>query len=463
VVIDVHYLGEPDLEFGFSGRHQEQRKGLMLHGPADIEFRSRPTTLRLGMVGRRQELDELSAWLERCASGITARDDTNLDTLFPAFPGLHEDATFRVELELARETQRELTARQIEFIEVADGDANKIEIAAQLIATEIHMLLDDADVDVVLIARPTGIPDGAAADADTIGLNFRDVLKAHCITARVPVQVIRPRTWTGGATVEDEATRAWNLLTALYYKCGGKPWRLARERNRRTRCYVGISFTRADEGDQLHTSVAQVFNELGDGVIVRGALARRSERDRQPHLAETDAASLLVAALRRYREHHGNPPAEITVHKTSSFSDEELRGFRQAADDAELHSCDLIWVTRSDDTILFRGSSRYPPLRGTLLALDHDHHALYTHGSVPYYKTYPGMYIPRPLGIRPAYTQRSVSEIAQEILALSKLNWNRARMDASQPITLLTARRVGEILRHVPATTTPAARYAFYM
>lgn len=463
MVIDVQHLAEPDLEFGFSGRHQEQRRGLTLHGPADIEFASRPSAMRIGLVGRRSAIDELTAWLEHCASGIPAREDTKLDTLFPAFPGLQGDATFRAAMEFTRETQRELTTRQIDLIAKADGDANKIEIAAQLIATEVHTLLEDADVDVVLIARPAEIPDGAASETETIGFNFRDVLKALCITAKVPIQVIRPRSWAGGASVEDEATRAWNLLTAIYYKCGGKPWRLARQRNRRTRCYIGISFTRADEGDQLHTSVAQVFNELGDGVIVRGALARRSERDRQPHLTEADASELLSAALCRYREHHGNPPAEVTVHKTSSFSDDEIRGFQRAANEAQLHSCDLIWITRSDDTIVFRGASRYPPLRGTLITLDADHHGLYTHGSIPFYKTYPGMYIPRPLGIRPAHAQRAIGEIAEEILALSKLNWNRARMDASQPITLLTARRVGDILRHVPETTMPAARYAYYM
>jgi hypothetical protein len=55
------------------------------------------------------------------------------------------------------------------------------------------------------------------------------------------------------------------------------------------------------------------------------------------------------------------------------------------------------------------------------------------------------------------------SSIASEILALSKLNWNRARLDARKPITLLTARRVGEVLRHVPDNVTPAARYAYYM
>jgi hypothetical protein len=217
------------------------------------------------------------------------------------------------------------------------------------------------------------------------------------------------------------------------------------------------------ETTQLHTSVAQVFNELGDGVIVRGALARRSGEDKQPHLERDDAHALLEGALKRYRDEHGTAPADITLHKTSAFSSEEREGFLAAADTADLHSCDLVWITDSEETFMIRGASNYPPMRGTLLTLDDEHHAVYTHGSVPYYKTYPGMYVPRPLGVRIAESDRSIAEIASEILALSKLNWNRARLDARKPITLLTARRVGEVLRHVPDNVTPAARYAYYM
>jgi hypothetical protein len=461
-VIDARFVAEPELEFGYSGRHQEQRAGLMLHGPADIELPARPHALRLGVVGVRRDIAELQAWLERCADGIAARRDTTLNTLFPAFPGVRDDATFRVDLEFPPSAQRELTLRRLRELDAAETEAQRIVVAAELIASDVLALLEEARVDVVIIALPPKIPEGAAAGGE-VGLNFHDVLKAKCITAAVPIQVIRSRTWRGGRGVEDEASRAWNLLTALYYKCGGKPWRLARPRNSRTRCFVGISFTRGERGNQLHTSVAQVFNELGDGVVVRGALARRSGKDRQPHLTERDATDLLTGALSRYREHHGNPPAEITVHKTSSFSPAEQRGFLRAVDDADLRSCDLLWLTDAENTFFIRGSSRYPPMRGTLLALDEEHFALYTHGSVPYYKTYPGMYVPRPLGIRPAQTERDIEEIASEILALSKLNWNRARMDARKPITLLTSKRVGEILRHVADDVDPAARYAFYM
>jgi hypothetical protein len=355
-----------------------------------------------------------------------------------------------------------MTQAQLRALDGEGTEAQKIMLAADLIAGEVRALLEQASVDVVLIARPPKIPDGVAAGSK-VGLNFHDVLKALCIAASAPIQVIRARTWRGGAGVEDEATRAWNLMTALYYKCGGKPWRLARPRHHRARCFVGISFSRGEKADQLHTSVAEVFNELGDGVIVRGARARRFGKDKQPHLTEKDARKLLDDALARYRDHHGAPPAEITIHKTSSFSDPEKRGFLKAVDEAGLHSCDLLWLTDSEDALLVRGASNYPPMRGTLLELDENDYALYTHGSVPYYKTYPGMYIPRPVGIRPAQTERDITEIAAEILALSKLNWNRARMDARKPITLLTSKRVGEILRHVEPGVGEAARYAYYM
>lgn len=458
----AEFIAEPQLEFGYTGRHQEQRAGLVLHGPADIEMDGRPTMMRLGLIGLRRDMFELQTWLERCSDGIDGRSDTTLNTLFPAFPGTRDDSTFRVDLQFPEEGRRELTQARLREVAAAGTDSEKIMVAADMVAEEVQALLDQATVDVVLIARPPKIPDGVAAGSQ-VGLNFHDILKARCITASAPIQVIRGRTWKGGAGVEDEATRAWNLMTALYYKCGGKPWRLARPRNHRARCFVGISFSKGERASQLHTSVAQVFNELGDGVVVRGERVRRSGKDKQPHLSEKDARKLLDDALGRYRDHHGAPPAEMTVHKTSSFSDAERVGFLKAVEGAGLRSCDLLWLTDSEDTFLVRGASNYPPMRGTLLELDEEVFALYTHGSVPYYKTYPGMYVPRPLGIRPAHTERDITEIAAEVLALSKLNWNRARMDARKPITLLTSKRVGEILRHVDNSTAAAARYAYYM
>ena len=461
-LIAATLLPEPDLEFGYGGRHQEQRAGVMLHGPADVTMADRKTEMRVGIVGPDKYVTELLAWLKAASSkGVPAKASA-FPGLFPEFPGCSISTGFLTTLVTPREAQRPLEKPRLAAISNALGDVDRITAAVEVCAEEVAKVHERSNVDVVMVVRPDGVPTGVPEDAAT-GADFHDLLKARLIGLPQPIQLIRPATWRGAKGVEDPATCAWNLFTALYYKAGGKPWRLVRSHSELTRCFVGVSFTRSDDAEELLTSVAQVFNELGDGVIVRGGLAKRSGADRQPHLSRKDAAELLQSALQRYRDEHFTLPARLTVHKTSSFSDEEREGFLTAAEGAGLAECELIWISRSERAMLIRGTHYHPPLRGTLLSLDNNEHALYTHGSVPYYRTYPGLYVPRVVGIRPCVTRRAIEDIATEILALTKLNWNRARLDGTWPITLLTARRVGEILRHVPVSISPAPRYANYM
>jgi hypothetical protein len=65
-------------------------------------------------------------------------------------------------------------------------------------------------------------------------------------------------------------------------------------------------------------------------------------------------------------------------------------------------------------------------------------------------KAYPGVYVPRPLEFELAHTDATVSQLATEILALSKLNWNNTQFDGGEPITVRAARRVGDILKCIP-------------
>jgi hypothetical protein len=139
---------------------------------------------------------------------------------------------------------------------------------------------------------------------------------AAAMRYRRPIQIIRRSAWDPSFTppggdkprLQDLAARAWNLHTALYYKAGGVPWRLPRETTDLDSCYVGITFYRSGDHTTLDTSVAQVFNERGDGVIVRGAPAKVSHHDKQPHLTENDAHALLCDALGRYRKNTVTSP-----------------------------------------------------------------------------------------------------------------------------------------------------------
>ena len=86
----------------------------------------------------------------------------------------------------------------------------------------------------------------------------------------------------------------------------------------------------------------------------------------------------------------------------------------------------------------------------TLLTLDQNETALYTNGSVEFYSTYPGMYVPQPIGIRAVNSSRSPRDRASEILALTKMNWNQTRLDGRTPVTLRTANQVIAVLRFCP-------------
>jgi hypothetical protein len=73
------------------------------------------------------------------------------------------------------------------------------------------------------------------------------------------------------------------------------------------------------------TSVAQVFDERGDGLIVQGGSASYDKDDRSPHLSREDAQELLAKGLATYQREHKTMPARLVMHKTSNFNVGRLR------------------------------------------------------------------------------------------------------------------------------------------
>ena len=307
-----------------------------------------------------------------------------------------------------------------------------------------------------------------------IRLDFRDMLKALSMKCKKPIQIILPMTYDESKKLkrnpsarreprklQDEATRAWNIHTALYYKANGTPWRLVRDSSRLDTCYVGISFYRSLDGARLLTSIAQVFNERGDGIIVRGGTAQQSKDDKRPYLESDDAHTLLSGALIRYRKEHFNMPARVVLHKSSPFKPSERDGFRRAAEESNIDFIDFLSMAKGYTRLMRTGN--YPPLRGTLFSLDDENHVLYTRGSVDFYATYPGQYVPAPLKFRCEGTDQEPRFLASEILGLSKMNWNDTQFDGGAPITIAAARYVGNVLKYMSDEETPEARYSFYM
>ena len=485
----TEFFHEPELEFG-TGRHIDIKFGLMNYGPFDFDNSLAPKKIKIGIVGTPENIEGVAAWLENCRAGISAKQSKR-PNLFPHFPGFGEGMSLCADFVLDDQLQRSIP--QNYFDELCQGPKTDevLQKIAQLYLAELEYLAaKTTTVDVFVCAFPFVLVQFLEQDKGEVGGDvdetqesvaispkfiLHDLLKAQAMQFRKPTQIIRPSTYDERKRLkpkttsenkrqpQDEATRAWNLYTALYYKAGGTPWRLAQTPSELSACYVGVSFYKSLDETRLLTSTAQVFNERGEGVILRGGTAQISKDDKQIHLSAEDAYNLLKNALQIYQNEHKNFPARVVIHKSSKHNDEEIAGFANAMQTYHIEPglADFVSMTRSR-TRLFR-SNRYPPLRGTFFDMEGESFLLYTKGSVDFFSAYPGLYVPRPLGFRCDCAAETSSFLAQEILALTKMNWNNTQFDGGQPITLRCARQVGQILKYFGPNDPYEPYYRFYM
>lgn len=484
----IDFLSEPELEFGNGGRHIDIRFGMMHHKPLDYGLSSAPKDIKLGIVGSSETVEGLQAWLERCKQGIEAKRSKQ-PYLFPDFPGYGETDTLPTDISSDSRRNATISNRELEKLIQQEDRNTLVRETVNLLIQELKYIDEKTGPDVLICALPANLLEkmelqdegeenrpklAKQAKRTEIDLDFHDLFKAKAMSLRKPTQIIWPDTFNLGKisrerksrkktrTLQDEATRAWNFYTALYYKTLGTPWRLIRDARELTTCYIGISFYKSLDRSTLQTSTAQIFNERGEGVILRGGQADITKDDRQPYLHAADAADLLSNALSLYRREHRTLPARVVLHKTSRYLPEEFDGFQDALDKHGIDTAEFISFDDRSGTRLFR-YGKYPPLRGTLLSLDDHTCILYTRGSIDFFSTYPGMYIPRPLKFRCESTEETPRALAQEILALTKMNWNNTQFDRGEPITIRAARQVGRILKYVDKNDIVESHYRFYM
>lgn len=486
----LELLPEPELEFG-AGKHVDIRFGLKNYGPVTFEVDTSPKEIKVGFVGTSKTIQGVKDWMKDTTSGVPAKA-TNKPNFFPAFPGFGKESCFQCGWITGERLERAIPIRDINHVIASTNKAEGVRGAVELFVTECRYLTEIATVDVIICAPPVELlnhldpslatemegeaqeertKEGSETQNEPAQLDMHDMLKARSLTLRKPIQFIRPATYDDNVKevsgtgrrrhLQDPATRAWNFYTALYYKAGGTPWRLKRHVSDLETCFVGISFYRSLDKQVVSTSVAQVFNERGEGMILRGGEAELSKEDRQAHLSEPDMKTLVLRSLTEFDREHRHPPARVVVHKTSGFNSAELRGCNAAIDELRIKGRDLV-VIRESSVRLFR-AGQYPPLRGTFLELDARRTLLYTRGSTPFYQMYPGMYVPRAVEVEAVETETAARTLAEEILALTKMNWNNTQFDSALPITLRAARQVGGILKYAGKEQEITASYSFYM
>lgn len=280
--------------------------------------------------------------------------------------------------------------------------------------------------------------------------DFRRQLKLRAMEYGIPVQIVRESTLSlddddRSRSLTPLSDRMWNLSTALYYKMGGKPWRLANARE--GVCYIGLAYRRLSNADRDRTAccAALMFVDSGDGIVFMGEQGPWwSPKTKQFHLTRKAAYSLLRGTLQTYEQMEGRPLREVFLHARSGISNEEWSGFTEATPENTRMTAVRI---RNE----FRGLKAYregrqPVLRGTFWPVQDRIGFLWTAGHKPRLGTYDGSEVPNPLRIDIQHGDADIQTVAHDIFGLTKLNYNACKLGHSQPVTILFSRAVGEII-----------------
>lgn len=482
-------LPEPDLEFRHNQRLGDPRNGLALFGPWDADSPSRPGNISYGVVGTEEGVSKFRTFARLLRSPIIPNPRIHHHRIWRPYPGFDaafathwptEGAWTRV---LDGEEVREAAHRGDEHLrayETAQLYLDAISTAAKrdeslrliscIIPDEVHRNCRPRSTLSPLERigmRPSAterqkrrggqlaLLDDYDPTAYQYSVDFRRQVKARSMTFGIPIQLLRESTLRGPEESPPNAftrdltplsDRAWNIATAAYYKAGGKPWRLGTARP--GVCYIGIAFRRTDDQRDGNSAccAAQMFLDTGDGVVFKGEYGPWfSERGNQFHLSTAAAHDLLKGVLDTYHELGGPDLHEVFVHSRSTISQAEFRGYSDAVPDHVKVVGVRVQAEKREGVRLFR-DGKYPVQRGTLWRLGQSSAFLWGSGFEPGLGTYRGAEVPVPLRLDVQFGEADIEQVAQDILGLTKLNYNACRPGDRLPVTIGFSNKVGEIL-----------------
>jgi hypothetical protein len=486
-------LWEPKLLFRYNQALEDPRDGLTLFGPLDS---GQIYGIRSGVVGTQAGIDRFNQWVQSIQGPVISAKNDAESRYRPFFPGFQTvfgvkwNPTPQVEipidpgelgkrLRIGNSHQRVfetvslfadaiIDAKRKEDVQVdvwfviVTEDIEKycrpLSRVETSIRVEAESIVSEAEAKGFLKQPPLFADMVQAAQPFYYEPDFHNQLKARLLLKEAPIQIIRETTIApqdflkpnGFAIrkVDKPSVIAWNICTTAFYKASGRPWKLARVRP--GVCYLGLVFKR-DERSVDSTNAccaAQMFLDSGDGVVFKGAIGPwYSPTSKEFHLSGEAAKEVVKTAVETYKAKRSeSAPKELFIHGRIGFSDEEWDGFKSAVD----RDTKLIGVQIKKGDLKVYSNSEYPILRG-MAHLQNDRQAyLWTVGFVPRLQTFVGKEVPNPLFVKVCRGTAPIKRVLEDILALTKLNYNTCQYGDGIPVTLRFADAVGEILTAGP-------------
>lgn len=473
---------EPNLFFKNNGACINPKIGLLKYGPYGrfSKGNDEPLIIRAGVISTKKTLMIFQKFLKELK---TPKSDYNYTEMDIFFPGVSIDSRLNFEIKIdescienipeqeinsLKELKRKQRIKRIfnvyeqKFADLAATTDPHPDIVFLPLSENLIDLCEDKNFNTGKIIYQYRTFDSDVTYEDVELFDFHNALKVIAFKHNLVTQIVRPPTMKFECN-QGPATVGWNFAVSAYYKATGIPWKLSDIDNET--CYVGLTFYQeiTEEERNMRTSMAHVFLKTGESQVIRGKPFRwEYVKGKSPTLTDDMASAVMTDIVDLYkRQKNGVLPKRIVIHKTSPFSKEEIDGFNSSLKGIEM--ADYVHLRLDSGVMLFPESQRYPPIRGTLL-YQNSKSILYTTGYVPSLRTYMGSSVPAPLEID-TYRQDSTPEqIAKDIMALTKLDWNNTDFNKRLPVTIGVSKKVGAILSETKARNVePPQNYKYYM
>lgn len=504
----LKFFSEPPLLFNYEQSMLDPRDGLTLFGPLE---KAKPEGIRWGVIGPRASIERMKRWVERIQSPITNPDSSIARPFFPGF-----EAAFRTKWNSKPVLEIELSDSKLKNDAHISDRHQRVFRTVNIYASRLQNALKTEDVtpdiwcvlvpeyvyqncrpnsniaaDVRIEAESTlklseakflseqpsllDMEANALAEEYLYDVNFHHQLKARLLKHQITTQIIRETTIAHKEFLSAlgrptraldglESAIAWTISTALFYKVGGRPWKLGA--GREGVCYIGLVFKKDDKAKNPRTAccAAQMFLDSGDGVVFKGAVGPwYNEKQGDYHLNRAAAKKVVEMCVEAYAaKNDGKPPKELFIHGKVAFDENEWKGFRGAVGS----ETNIVGVRiRPAQNLKLYRLQNHPVVRGVAYLMTHKKGYLWTKGMVPRIRTYAGREVPNPLQIDICKGKADIETVMKDILALTKLNYNGCNYADGMPVTLKFAKAVGEILTAGPAREldVPPLPFKYYI
>jgi hypothetical protein len=435
---------EPSVKFSLTDKNAKTPhplKGLIRNGPYDFSYENKnknPSPIRVAVLSPENGFQKILAHLNGLNNSSDIKSERDYLINYTGFLNI-----YRKYLEIPNGSAHKLVRL------VKDGD----------ISTMNHIAFYDhikrnvdyyypliAEFDILILYFPKVWSKFREVKDSIYYFDFHDSLKLYCAKKNIKIQFVEDK------SIEyfDPSKVKWWLSLGLYAKANGVPWVIDNSTN--DSAFIGLSFAVRNVGGNKKVVLgsSQIFDSSGQGLrFLLQNIEHPVFYGRNPFMSKEDARRLVLKLKDAYRRIDPNSSLKrLVIHKTTHFTGDEIEGIAQALEGVE--NVELLHIQQFTGWRGIRGNVQkkvahmFPISRGTVVQLDDFSFLLWTHGSVQHADVAgPGMNyyqgkrgIPAPLLVRRVRGTDPIERTVNELLALTKVNWNGGELYKILPVTI---------------------------